>query len=57
MLSIKQEDIKYHFLSLWFDLTWDWTLVSYTIGKHSNHYINVTIIVLNLEIKERSQIL
>ena len=35
MLSVKQGGIKYHFLSLWYDLTWDWTPVSWTIGKHS----------------------
>ena len=23
MLSVKQGDIKYHFLSLWYDSTWD----------------------------------
>ena len=23
MLSVKQGSIKYHFLSLWYDLTWD----------------------------------
>ena len=34
MLSVKQDDIKYHFLSLWYDLTWNWTLVSQNIGKH-----------------------
>ena len=34
MLSIKQGDIKYHFLSLWYDPTWDWILVSQTIGEH-----------------------
>ena len=28
MLSVKQGIIKYHFLSLWYDLTWDWTQVS-----------------------------
>ena len=28
MPSIKQGGIKYHFLSLWYDSTWDWTLVS-----------------------------
>ena len=28
MLSVKQEDINYHFLSFWFDSTWDWTPVS-----------------------------
>ena len=37
MLSVKQEGIKYHFLSLWYDSTWDWTLVSQTIGEHSTH--------------------
>ena len=26
--------IKYHFLSLWYDSTWDWTPVSRTIGEH-----------------------
>ena len=26
VLSIKQGGIKYHFLSLWYDSTWDWTL-------------------------------
>ena len=31
MLSGKQWDIKYHFLSLWYYSTWDWTLVSWTI--------------------------
>ena len=35
MLSVKQGGIKYHFLSLWYDSTWDWTLVSRAIGKHS----------------------
>ena len=35
MLSVKQGGIKYHFLSLWYDSTWDWTPVSQTIGEHS----------------------
>ena len=34
MLSVKQGDIKYHFLSLWYDATWDWTHVSRAIGEH-----------------------
>ena len=34
MLSVKQVSIKYHFLSLWYDSTWDWTPVSRTIGEH-----------------------
>ena len=38
LLSVKHGGIKYHFLSLWYDLTWDWTLVCQTIGKHSTHY-------------------
>ena len=33
MLSAKQGGIKYHFLSLWYDLTWDWTQVSRAIGE------------------------
>ena len=43
ILSVKQGGIKYHFLSLWYDSTWDWTQVSRAIGKHSNHYTNVRI--------------
>ena len=41
MLSVKQGSIKYHFLSLWYDSTWDWTQVSRAISEHSNHYVNV----------------
>ena len=37
VLSVKQGRIKYHFLSLWYDLTWDWSPVSWTIGEHSTH--------------------
>ena len=33
MLSVKQGCIKYHFLSFWYDSTWDWTPVYRTIGK------------------------
>ena len=35
MLSVKQGRIKYHFLSLWYDSTWDWTQVSRANGEHS----------------------
>ena len=38
MLSVKQGGIKYHFLSLWYDSTWDWTQVSRAIGEVS--YLN-----------------
>ena len=41
MVSVKQGSIKYHFLSLWYNSTCDWTQVSRAIGKHSNHYANV----------------
>ena len=37
MLHVKQGGIKYHFLSLWYDSTCAWTLVSRTIGEHSTH--------------------
>ena len=48
MLSVKQGDNKYHFLSLWYDSTWDWTLVYWAITKHSNHLANepVNIVVI-----------
>ena len=35
MLSIKQGDIKYYFLTLWYNSTWDWTPVFWAIGEHS----------------------
>ena len=41
MLSVNQGSIKYYFLSLWYDSTWYWTLVSRAIGEHSNHLANV----------------
>ena len=34
MLSVKQGSIKYYFLNLWYDSTWDCTPVSQTIGEH-----------------------
>ena len=37
MLSVKQGSIKYHFLSLWYGSTVDWTPVSQTIGEHSTN--------------------
>ena len=47
MLSVKQGGIKNHFLSLWYDSTWDWTKVSQAIGEHSPHYTNVSYIISN----------
>ena len=37
MLSVKQRGMKYHFLSLSYDSTRDWTLVFRTINEHSNN--------------------
>ena len=41
MLSVKQGGINYHFLSLWYDSTWEWIQVSRAIGEHSNRLANV----------------
>ena len=38
MLSVKQGDIKYHFLSLWYDSTGDWTQVFRAIDEHFNRH-------------------
>ena len=40
MQCVKPGGIKYHFMNLWYDSTWDWTLVARTIGKHSTHLAN-----------------
>ena len=40
LLSVKQGGIKYHFKSLWYNTTWDWTQVSRTIGEHAAHKAN-----------------
>ena len=40
MLNVKQGGIKYHLLSLWYDTTWDLTLVSRAIGEHSTQWVN-----------------
>ena len=42
-----QGGIKYHFLSLWYNSTWNWTHVSRAIGEHSNHYANVQLVEIN----------
>ena len=36
-LPLIQGVIKYHFLSFWYDLTWDWTPVFRTMGEHSTY--------------------
>ena len=45
MLSVKQGGIKYQFLSLWYESTWDWTQVSWAIGEHSNRLANYSLIL------------
>ena len=35
--SVKQGGIKYHFKSLWYDVTRERTQVSQPIGEHSTH--------------------
>ena len=49
MMSVKQGGIKYHFSSLWYDSTWDWTPVSqelslYHLCVHIYIYIYIYII-------------
>ena len=49
MLSVKQGDIKYHFFSLWYDSTWDWTPVSQAFGEHStSDQLNTSILLIYL---------
>ena len=43
MLNVKQEGIEYHFKSLWYDVTWDWTQVSQTIGKNPTPDIGIMV--------------
>ena len=43
MLSVKQGGTKYHFFSLYYDFTWDWTQVSCTISEHSIHDTNMSV--------------
>ena len=34
ILGVKEGSIKYHFLSLWYDSTWDRAPVSWPTGEH-----------------------
>ena len=45
MLSVKQGAIKYYFLSLWYDSTWDWTPVSQTISEHSTQLKSIVYLI------------
>ena len=51
MLSIKQGGIKYHFLSFWYDSTWDWTPIYQTIGEHCNRYRNGPVLCQHIIIR------
>ena len=44
MPRVKQGGIEYHFLSLWYDSTWDWTQVSQTTFN-TNVYANIYICI------------
>ena len=61
MLSVKYGGIKYHFLSLWYNSTWNWTSVSraycehymyistyisFYIHKHTHTYIYIYIYIV-----------
>ena len=54
ILSVKLGSIKYHLLSLWYDLTWDWTLMlinhqSLNISKlisEMSFLINITFLIV-----------
>ena len=48
---VKKGGLKYHFLSLWYDSTWDWTPFSGTIGKHSTHEANGLVNVQRFRLK------
>ena len=50
MLTVKQQGIKYHFQSLWYDSTRDLTLVSRTTGEHCNHYANKPVMYIHIYI-------
>ena len=50
LYSAKCGNIKYHFLSLWYDSTWDWTLVSWTIGEHSTHHHHHVVLLARISL-------
>ena len=50
MLSVKQGSIKCHFLSLWYDSTWDWISVSQAIGEHSTNLVNGAVLYIYIYI-------
>ena len=56
MQSDKQGVIKYHFLSFWYDPTWDWTLVSRAIGKHSTNAL-IYILIQQQQQKQQQQMI
>ena len=49
MPCVKQGGIKYHFLSIRYDSTWDWTAVSRAISEYSNLKANESSASTNTE--------
>ena len=47
-ITVKQEGIKYHFKSLWYNVTWDWTPVSRVIREHSTHWVKLKSNIINI---------
>ena len=57
ILSIKQGGIKFHFMSLWLDSTWDWTPISWAFAEHSINKTRGSVIYLykeNLVLKKHN---
>ena len=40
MLNVEQGSINYHFFILWYNSTWNWTLVCWAMGEHSTRKAN-----------------
>ena len=58
MLSTKQGGIKYHFLSLLYDSTWDWTPVSWAIGvRKMNKLWNIKVTAISVVVGDLGIIL
>ena len=48
--SVKQGGFKYHFKSLWYDATWDWTQVSRTINQLPTNYSLTNQICISIQL-------
>ena len=54
MMNDQQGGIKYHSLSLWYESTWEWTPVSWTIDEYSMNARGVVVIVIGTEHSDSS---